>query len=87
MAAIPQIESFEKGSFSALTSGGHKITHDVYARGDGPVVVIIQELPGIGQETLALAERFVARGYKVYLPHLFGPLGKTSGLPNFIRFA
>jgi len=85
MAAIPQIDSFDKGSFSAVTSGGNEITHNVYARGAGPVVVIIQELPGIGQETLALAERFVARGYKVYLPHLFGPLGKTSGLPNFIR--
>jgi dienelactone hydrolase len=85
MTAIPQIDSFDKTSFSAQTKNGDTISHDVYSRGEGPVVVIIQELPGIGQETLALADKFVADGYKVYLPHLFGKLGKTSGLPNFIR--
>ena len=54
-------------------------------RGEGKVVVIIQELPGIGQETLALADRFINRGYRVILPHLFGPLGKTRMLANTVR--
>lgn len=82
---IPQIDTFDQNSFSAPTRNGDAITHNVYSRGDGPVIVIIQELPGIGQETLALADKFVNKGYKVYLPHLFGPIGKFSGLPNFIR--
>ncbi|MEL7533273.1 MAG: dienelactone hydrolase family protein [Bacteroidota bacterium] len=80
-----QITEFKKTSFSAKISSGHSITHDVYERGAGKVVVIIQELPGIGQETLQLADRFVARGYKVVLPHLFGPIGKTSTTANFVR--
>jgi dienelactone hydrolase len=85
MTTISQIDTFDKNTFSAPTRNGDTITHNVYSRGSGPVVVIIQELPGIGQETLALADKFVNDGYKVFLPHLFGPLGKTSGLPNFIR--
>ena len=63
-------------------------SHDVYSIGDGDkVVVIIQELPGIGQETLSLADKFVARGYRVILPHLFGPLGRTSTGGNLISKA
>jgi dienelactone hydrolase len=85
MATVPQIDVFDKESFQAKTTTGVDITHDVYSRGEGPAVIIIQELPGIGQETLALADKFVVKGYKVFLPHLFGPIGKTSGLPNFIR--
>lgn len=82
---INQITSYTKAQFTAKTSGGHSITHDVYSRGSGKVCVIIQELPGIGQETLSLADRFVDRGYKVVLPHLFGPIGKTSMFGNLTR--
>lgn len=80
-----QILDYSKSTFSAPTSAGFQITHDVYTRGQGKIVVIIQELPGIGQETLALADRFVTRGYQVVLPHLFGPLGKTSPGGNLVR--
>ena len=62
-----------------------RATHDIYEKGSGNVVVIIQELPGIGQETLALAEAFVSDGFCVVLPHLFGPLGRTSMLGNTVR--
>jgi len=65
---------------------GHTATHDVYVRGNGKkVLILIQELPGIGQETLALADRFVDRGYTVVMPHLFGPIGKTATIGNTIR--
>ena len=47
--------------------------------------MIIQELPGIGQATLRLADRFVENDFKVVLPHLFGPLGRTSLLGNTLR--
>ncbi|MEQ8477284.1 MAG: dienelactone hydrolase family protein [Fulvivirga sp.] len=80
-----QIPSYNKWSFTAMVRGKHPITHDVYSRGEGKLLVLIQELPGIGQETLALADQFVNRGYKVILPHLFGPLGKTSVLGNTVR--
>ena len=80
-----QISAYEKSPFTANTKKGHTITHDVYSRGTGKILVLIQELPGIGQETLALADRFVDNGYKVILPHLFGPIGKTSVGGNLFR--
>ena len=80
-----QISAYQKTTFSAKTKKGHTITHDVYTRGAGKILVLIQELPGIGQETLALADKFVERGYKVILPHLFGPIGKTSMGGNLFR--
>lgn len=83
--SIPQIPDFKKFTFRASISEKDEVTHDVYERGQGPVVVIIQELPGIGQETLRLADSFVKRGFKVVLPHLFGPLGKTSFGGNIAR--
>lgn len=80
-----QINGFQKANFSAKVKSGPTITHDVYTRGNGKILVLIQELPGIGQETLALADKFVERGYKVVLPHLFGPIGKTSMMGNLFR--
>jgi dienelactone hydrolase len=80
------LDGYDKRSFQAATAGGHSISHDVYSRGtQRPTVVIIQELPGIGPETLALADRFAEQGYRVVLPHLFGPLGKISMIGNMAR--
>ena len=79
------MQGFTKRSFGAPLGSGETVTHDVYEQGDGPVVVIVQEMPGIGRQTLALAEQFVAGGFRVVLPHLFGPLGKTSLLGNTLR--
>ncbi len=80
-----QIVDYDKWQFTATVPNDHVLSHDVYSRGSGKIVVIIQELPGIGQETLALADRFVDRGYRVVLPHLFGPLGRTSSIANTVR--
>ncbi len=80
------IDAYQKEEFSFPMRNDKVARHDIYTLGDGnKVVVIIQELPGIGQETLALADRFVARGYTVILPHLFGPIGKTASASNFFR--
>ena len=62
-----QISSYQRSSFTAATKYGHQITHDVYKRGAGKVLVLIQELPGIGQETLRLADKFVENGYLVVI--------------------
>lgn len=79
------IAEYSAAPFSATGNNGTQISHDVYRRGDGPPVVIIQELPGIGPETLHLADAFVARGFEVILPHLFGPLEKVSMGSNLMR--
>ena len=79
------MQGYEKQTFTAPLGSGHQVSHAVYARGAGPVVVIIQELPGIGAETLALADTFVVQGFRVVLPHLFGPLGRVSMLGNLVR--
>lgn len=79
------IEKFSLSTFTASSSEGYELSHDIYQLGSGAPVVIIQELPGIGQETLALAQRFVDQGFSVYLPHLFGPIGKISLAGNVAR--
>ncbi|MEM7543198.1 MAG: dienelactone hydrolase family protein [Pseudomonadota bacterium] len=65
--------------------GGGLVRHDVYVRGKGPLIVILQELPGIGGETEALANHFVDHGFTVALPHLLGPLGELHLASNFFR--
>lgn len=80
------LEGFTSRSFAAPIASGETITHDVYSKGDASrCVVIIQELPGIGPETISLANTFVDRGFRVVLPHLFGPLGRVSMLGNTVR--
>jgi dienelactone hydrolase len=80
------LEGFTKRQFSAPLADGHRVSHDVYSQGTGPAtIVIIQELPGIGPETLSLADVFLARGFRVVLPHLLGPLGKISMAGNLVR--
>jgi dienelactone hydrolase len=81
---VTQIDAYKQYNFSAV-AGSHSIQHEVYHRGDGPPIVLIQELPGIGPETLRLADKFIDAGFSVYLPHLFGPIGKTSMVGNMTR--
>ena len=86
MSTITQIDAYQKDSFTSTLRNGKTVTHDIYTQGEGSkILILIQELPGIGQETLALADRFVAEGYTVILPHLFGKIGKTSFLGNSIK--
>jgi dienelactone hydrolase len=84
-APYTPIADYDCAPFAASVTSGARISHDVYRRGSGAPVVIIQELPGIGPETLRLADEFVARGFAVVLPHLFGPLEKISTGGNLVR--
>lgn len=84
-SAATQIADYTKTVFTAETREGHSVSHDVYHRGSSAPVVLIQELPGIGQETLALADRLVSAGFEVIMPHLFGPIGTTSIGGNLAR--
>ncbi len=85
MSAPTQIDAYERFEFTAPLSQGGDYTAPVYRRGTGPVVMVMQELPGIGQEALAFADRLEAEGYTVALPHWFGPIGRTSMLGNTVR--
>jgi dienelactone hydrolase len=69
-------------SFTAPLSTGDAVSHDVHVQGNGPPILILQELPGIGSETLGLVRRFEQAGFRVYLPHLFGTFGKTTLVRN-----
>lgn len=88
-APITAYEKFEfTGPLTAPGEGrGHELIRPAYVRGpeNGPPVIVIQELPGIMPETFGLCDHLVDAGFRVYLPHLFGPLGKVSFLGNTIR--
>jgi len=73
--------------FEFTLRNGHKSVHDVYTRGDGPPVVVMQELPGIDGPTFDLCDRLNGEGFSVVVPHLFGPIGKTATNLNAIRVA
>jgi len=79
------MQEYSKRTFTAPIAGGFNVSHDVYTAGHGPLIVIIQELPGIGPQTLALAARLRDAGFTTVLPHLFGPLGKVSKVGNLVR--
>jgi len=80
MAAM---QGFAKQRFKAPIAGA-PTAFNVYTIGKGPPVIIMQEMPGIGETTIAFAQRLVDAGFEVWLPHWFGPLGKVSRL-NMVR--
>lgn len=80
MAAM---RGFTKEAFTAPISG-QPTSFDVYRIGSGAPVILMQEMPGIGQATIAFCERLADAGFEVWAPHWFGPLGRTSGL-NLVR--
>ena len=80
------LEGYEQRQFAAPIASGEVISHDVYSRGDAAgCVVVIQELPGIGPQTISLANTLAEHGLRVVIPHLFGPLGRVSMLGNTAR--
>jgi dienelactone hydrolase len=71
------MDGFAKTAFSAPIAGKAK-SFDVYKIGAGPPVILMQELPGIGEEVIALCHRLADAGFEVWAPHWFGPLGRTD---------
>jgi dienelactone hydrolase len=51
-------------------------TRTVYTRGHGPGVVVMHEIPGITPQVEEFGRRVADDGFRVYLPHLFGTVGK-----------
>jgi dienelactone hydrolase len=53
-----------------------KWTRDVYRRGTGPAVIVIHEMPGLHPLVVRFADRVAAAGMTVFLPSLFGTVGR-----------
>jgi dienelactone hydrolase len=79
------IEGFESFDFEGPLAEGDRIEHPVYVRGEGPPIIIWQELPGIIPETITLANKMADAGYTIYLPHFLGPLGKFAMGRNILK--
>lgn len=68
-------------SYASITFSHGPWTRPVYRKGSGPAVIIIHEIPGPHPGVFAFADRVAARGMTVYLPILFGEVGREiSGL-------
>jgi hypothetical protein len=72
------LADFETVPFTAL---GRE--RPVYVKGGGPAVIVMHEVPGISAEVARFARKVVDAGFTVYLPHLFGIVGKPTN--EFIR--
>jgi dienelactone hydrolase len=59
-----------------FSSGG--ISHRVFFTGVGPPVVVMHELPGLSPAVLRFGRRLAERGFRVYLPLLFGEPGQDD---------
>ena len=59
------------------------IAHWVYRRGDGPVVVIMHELPGLTPKCVGLCNEVAAAGFRVVVPLMFGPPERFALVRNF----
>jgi len=65
------------------------IAHDVFRRGEGPAVLVLHEVPGINDATLAVAERIRCAGFTIVLPDMlpppFAPGGARLLVGNMVR--
>jgi len=59
------------------------VTRKVFARGEGPGIIVMTEVPGIYDAVVEFADRLVDAGYRVYLPDLIG----TPGRPFSVGYA
>jgi len=66
----------ELATFEQYPFADDGVTHTVYRKGTGPVVIVITEMPGISPMVLGFADRVVALGCTAVLPDLFGDAGR-----------
>lgn len=60
-------------------------SYPVFRQGEGPVVLVIHEVPGITPEVANFARRLVAAGFAVMMPSLFGSPGQPFSLRYVAR--
>jgi dienelactone hydrolase len=65
------LNGWAKDSFTAAT-----LTRDTYRKGEGPVVIVVHEIPGITPAVERFANDVVAAGFTVVMPDLVGTPGR-----------
>jgi dienelactone hydrolase len=70
---MESLDDFTVQPFSAL---GRE--RPVYRKGEGPAVIVMHEVPGISAEVARFARKVAAAGFTVFMPHLFGVVGKPT---------
>jgi dienelactone hydrolase len=65
------LDGWQKGSFTAAT-----YTRDTYRKGNGPVVIVVHEIPGITPAVERFANDVVNAGFTVVMPDLVGTPGR-----------
>lgn len=66
-----ELDGWQKGSFTAAT-----YTRDTYRKGNGPVVIVVHEIPGITPAVERFANDVVNAGFTVVMPDLVGTPGR-----------
>lgn len=76
MTPLPEpLEDFETRTFSH-----DGVAKRVFARGEGPGVIVMTEVPGITPAVIRFADRLVRAGFRVELPDLFGDAGRPPNV-------
>lgn len=73
--AYPIAPSGDLTTYTRTTFSHGGTERAVYAKGSGPAVILIAEMPGISPQVVGFADRVVALGCTAVLPHLFGKPG------------
>ncbi len=68
-----------------FTFGGK--TRRVYVAGEGPAVIVIEELPGITPAVIGFARKVIDAGFTVFMPELFGRTGADISPVTLARAA
>lgn len=66
------LDGWTQSSFTSAT-----MTRDTYRKGDGPLVVVVHEIPGITPAVERFANDVVAAGFTVVMPDLVGTPGRA----------
>lgn len=75
----------ELADFAAIPFAFGGRSRTVYRKGNGPAVIVMHEVPGISAEVLRFARKVVDAGFTVFMPHLFGVVGKKTNEFNRVR--
>lgn len=75
------------GRFDQFFFSSGRIVHPVYYAGDqeAPPVLLLPEIAGFSPGLRMFAERLIEARFRIFLPWLFGPLGKRAPLRNAMR--
>jgi dienelactone hydrolase len=75
------------GRFDQFFFAAGGLAHPVYYAGDhrAPSVVLLPEIAGFSPGLRMLAERLIDARLRIFVPWLFGPLGRRAPLRNAIR--